>query len=297
LCVRPPAELSNAAAWLKSRADEFYLRGDLGAAINSYTDALRADPGQASLYLNRAACLLARFEFSACASDCEAALKLLNEPHVRAANESLTGDARAALRRKAHLRRAAALHSLGRFGDALAACLEAGAAHLDDELLAECVSSLQGFARAHQLKVDADAAAQGARSEDALRLYADAAVAAPGYAVCHLNSAAVCVSLGRWTDCVAACQTAIDSLEQAEAQQAASMVRYPVPGTALHARCLARALVRRATALQHLGRPHDARADFDRAATIPSADVSLERDLAALRLQLDGHGSTTAGRP
>lgn len=293
-----------AAAWLKSRADDFFRRGDTAAAINAYSDAIKADAHQAPLYLNRAVCYFGRKDFVKCVEDCDTALRLLQDP----ANAQLplpTADGNSqppqaqALRIKALLRRAAAHHALGNFAAASIDCSSASASAPSDEDAAathELVERMEAFKTGLELKQQADAACKEGRVLDSLPLYDAAAEAAPAYVLPRLNRAAAAVSCGKLEECVADCTTALDILNEAAASglQAAAMTYYPLPGTELHAHCMSRALVRRGVALSQLGRAAEALADYKAVAHVPMVDVALLRDVAALRQIVQPSGSTPA---
>jgi len=62
--------------WLTSKGDEFYQRGDIGSAINAYSEALGTDNTMVETLLARAACYLDLREAESCIADCMTALKL-----------------------------------------------------------------------------------------------------------------------------------------------------------------------------------------------------------------------------
>jgi tetratricopeptide (TPR) repeat protein len=64
--------------WLNSKGDEFYQRGDIGSAINAYSEALKADRTMIETLIARAACFLDLREAEPCIKDCLAALSLLD---------------------------------------------------------------------------------------------------------------------------------------------------------------------------------------------------------------------------
>lgn len=64
--------------WLQSKGDEFYQRGDIGSAINAYSEALKADNTMVEILISRASCFLDLREAEPCITDCLAALMLLD---------------------------------------------------------------------------------------------------------------------------------------------------------------------------------------------------------------------------
>eukprot|EP00984_Skeletonema_dohrnii_P010576 scaffold4123_cov91-Skeletonema_dohrnii-CCMP3373.AAC.1 len=69
--------------WLTSKGDEFYQRGDIGSAINAYSEALNADSTMVETLIARAACYLDIRDAERCHTDCMAALKLSDSIETR----------------------------------------------------------------------------------------------------------------------------------------------------------------------------------------------------------------------
>ncbi|KAL4227531.1 Dynein assembly factor 4 [Mactra antiquata] len=66
--------------WLRDKGNEFFKAGNLEAAINAYSHALRLNHTLHSCYSNRAACHLKMRNFFKCIEDCTRALELLVPP-------------------------------------------------------------------------------------------------------------------------------------------------------------------------------------------------------------------------
>ena len=80
----------NDPVWLKSKADEFYQRGDFASAINAYSETLTLDPYNIQVLMNRAASHLASRDFAACLNDCNAALSHLSQANPKSESSECT---------------------------------------------------------------------------------------------------------------------------------------------------------------------------------------------------------------
>ncbi|XP_078671944.1 dynein axonemal assembly factor 4-like [Branchiostoma floridae x Branchiostoma belcheri] len=95
--------------WLKEKGDGFYKSGNILAAVNAYSQAIRMDSKMPALYSNRAACHLQIRNFHKAAQDSSRALELLTPPVP----------ANAAARCKAHVRRGTSLCELEMYVEGL----------------------------------------------------------------------------------------------------------------------------------------------------------------------------------
>ncbi|XP_066282095.1 dynein axonemal assembly factor 4-like [Branchiostoma lanceolatum] len=95
--------------WLKEKGDGFYKSGNVLAAVNAYSQAIRMDSKMPALYSNRAACHLQIRNFHKAAQDSSRALELLTPPVP----------ANAAARCKAHVRRGTSLCQLEMYVEGL----------------------------------------------------------------------------------------------------------------------------------------------------------------------------------
>ncbi|XP_053405308.1 dynein axonemal assembly factor 4-like [Mercenaria mercenaria] len=95
--------------WLRDKGNEFFKAGNLEAAINAYSHALRLNHTLHSCLSNRAACHLKMRNFFKCIEDCSKALELL-VPKVQQNADS---------RLKCHVRRGTALCQLEMYVEGL----------------------------------------------------------------------------------------------------------------------------------------------------------------------------------
>lgn len=124
------------AVWLKGKADDFYRRGDYGAAANAYTAALDGDPEMLACLANRAACYLLMGRVDVCIKDCDEVLRTLGNGGDNSGDTS-------SLRARVLVRRGTALCRDGRYSDALRDYKEAAALRPTDAKLAGDVHRVQ----------------------------------------------------------------------------------------------------------------------------------------------------------
>ena len=272
------------AAWLKSKGDDFFRRGDFGSALNAYTAALASDAGSLPCLLNRAACHLQRRAPAPCAADCGAALALL--PPLGLGDDAAAAAAATPQQRqqvlRALARRMAALAMEGKFGAALT---DARRAERLDGGLAPVAERLAHLARALAAKEEADAAAAAGQADAALARYAFALELEPRYAIALLNRSALALRSERFAEGARDCEAVLRLLGpppgEAEAAAAAAgaggsgsaaeadeVSAVPVRGSPLFGMVEQRARARLAECRRHLGLPD---VDGDEGAPAPAA--------------------------
>nr|XP_039263453.1 dynein assembly factor 4, axonemal-like [Styela clava] len=95
--------------WLKEKGNKLFASGSFLAAVNAYNLAIRIQPKNHLLYLNRSACHLKLRNFYKCLDDCSRALDLLQPPVPANANARL----------KAHIRKGTAFCELELYAEGL----------------------------------------------------------------------------------------------------------------------------------------------------------------------------------
>eukprot|EP00984_Skeletonema_dohrnii_P013464 scaffold5576_cov131-Skeletonema_dohrnii-CCMP3373.AAC.6 len=273
--------------------DEFYQRGDIGSAINAYSEALNADSTMVETLIARAACYLDLREAERCHTDCMAALKLSDSIETRFE----TDEARLLFQKKL-------LTTLG-----MAYCLKTendkalelfnSVLQLDknDHDAPRNMRYLETLMEVADLKAKADKNFSMGSLEEAKENYSKAEKLDPGHIQVLMNRSAVCLAMHDSAACSKDCDTAIDLLSSSKGKPksdssacALANILHPTPCTKRKWQVIL--LCRRSAAKQLSNDLRGALADLELAKGITSNDddvavESIAKDIDDLKAKLN----------
>ena len=274
--------------WLTSKGDEFYQRGDIGSAINAYSEALNADSTMVETLIARAACYLDIREAERCHTDCMAALKLSDSIETRFE----TDEARLLFQKKL-------LMTLG-----MAYCLKTehdkalelfhSVLQLDknDHDAPRNMCYLETLMEVADLKAKADKHFSMGSLEEAKENYSKAEKLDPGHIQVLMNRSAVCLAMQDSAACSKDCNTALSLLDKPKSDSSAcalANILHPTPCTKRKWQVIL--LCRRSAAKQLSNDLRGALADLELAKGITSNDddvavESIAKDIDDLKAKL-----------
>ncbi len=239
------ADVSNIdPVWLNSKGDEFYKRGDIGSAINAYTEALNADSTMIDILSNRAACYLHLRKPDSCIEDCSNALKKLNES-LEAENN--TREEKLVLRKKL-------LMMLG-----MANCLKTDnntalqnfnsvlQIDKDDSVAHQNITYLKAHTEVCRLKKEGDINFSEGNIDKAKENYTSALTIDSRHVQCIMNRAACHLASREYAECITDCTIGLEIISSRGKQKSHSST---CPTASMKRKWQAILLCRRAAAKQ-----------------------------------------------
>eukprot|EP00986_Skeletonema_menzelii_P009083 scaffold4054_cov142-Skeletonema_menzelii.AAC.6 len=273
--------------WLTSKGDEFYKRGDIGSAINAYSEALHADSTMIDTFLARATCYLDLREAEPVIEDCLAALKLSNSIETR-------------LKKKLLMRLGMAYCLRTEYDKALELFHSVLQLDKNDHDALQHIRYLKTLMEATELKTKADKHFSNGSLEEAKENYTKAEKLDPGHIQVLMNRAACHLALRDSAACLRDCNTALTLLSQGKQKSDSSicaLVDILRPNNVLKRKCQVILLCRRAAAKQLTDDLHGALDDLEQAKSIANDDddaavksIAKEiEDLKAKMSSIDTH--------
>ena len=239
--------------WLTSKGDEFYSKGDFCSAINAYSEALENDDTIVNALVNRAACYLHLREGTCCIKDCLNALKLNDtiKPQpcpLPADSKGYANEDSAKFRKSLHICLAVAYSLTEEYSTGIEHFT--AAYHLDetDNTTTESINFLKTYARAMQLKTQADKCFTNNEIRRAVKLYAEALSIDKENVRVLMNRAACHLALEAPTECIDDCTRALKALKTKPSSSCLTVAAVLFPKPNVHRKWVITLLCRRAAA-------------------------------------------------
>lgn len=277
--------------WLTSKGDEFYQRGDIGSAINAYSQALSADNTMVETLLARAACYLDLREAEPCIADCMAALKLSDSIE----NQLETDEARLMFKKNLLMRLGMAYCLLEGHKKALELFHSVLQLDENDRDALQNIRYLKTHMEVADLKAKADSRFSKGSLEEAKETYSRAQELDPARIQVLMNRAACHLALKDSAACLEDCSTAMNLLSRGEQRSDSSVcalanVLHPSNSTKRKWQVIL--LCRQAAAKQLIDDFREALGDLEKAHSIANSDddslaKSIAKDIDDLKAKMN----------
>ena len=205
--------------WLTSKGNDFYQRGDIGSAINAYSQAICADDTMVETLLARAACYLDLREAEPCIADCMAALKMSDSVENRFEND----EARLSFKKNLIMRLGMAYCLLAEYDKALELFHSVLQLDKNDHDALENIVYLKTLLEVADLKAKADDHFSKRSFEKAKEAYNRAEKLDPNHIQVLMNRAACHLALRDSAACLRDCNTAMNLLSRGKQQSDSSV--------------------------------------------------------------------------
>lgn len=219
--------------WLNSKGDEFYKRGDIGSAINAYSEALKTDNTMVETLAKRAACFLKIREAEHAIADCIHALRELDG----STKDRLGTNEERLLFRKKLLMRLGMAHCLNADHEkALELFLSILQLDKNDKAVLQNIIHLKALLEATKWKKGGDRHFSVGNIEKAVADYTKAISVDPTHIKCIMNRATCHLALYDSDECTKDCTMALDLLSRDKRTNgsptcAVATILSPTPGT------------------------------------------------------------------